>query len=149
MFTTGFMKIYFVHIYLLKLLRLKNAKTNKNSISRKNIIRWRITWVGFLNIDIQKSIIWNILAPFCSLANTPKNGHHFCLPVFFTFCNCLPTFRNRPPLACANIVRGKMFNLHCLVCVCLPGLKGPCHEIFNTFLSKNSTWAPYEQAKTV
>ena len=64
MFTTGFMKIYFVHIYLLKLLRLKNAKTNKNSISRKNIIRWRITCVGFLNIDIQKSISWNILAPF-------------------------------------------------------------------------------------
>ena len=55
---------YFVHIYLLKLLRLKNAKTNKNSISRKNIIQWRITCVGFLNIDIQKSISWNILAPF-------------------------------------------------------------------------------------
>ena len=93
-------------------------------------------------------IFWRHFLIF-SLANTPKNGHHFCLPVFFTFCNCLPTFRNRPPLACANIVRGKMFNLHCLVCVCPPGLKGPCHEIFNTFLSKNSTWAPYEQAKTV
>ena len=28
-------------------------------------------------------------------------------------------------------------------------LKGQCHEIFNTFLSKKSTWTPYEQEKTV
>ena len=25
-------------------------------------------------------------------------------------------------------------------------LKGQCHEIFDFFLSKNSTWAQYEQA---
>ena len=30
-------------------------------------------------------------------------------------------------------------------------LKGQCHEIFDSFFSffKDSTWAPYEQAKTV
>ena len=28
-------------------------------------------------------------------------------------------------------------------------LKGQSHEIFDTFLSKNSTWDPYKQAKTV
>ena len=28
-------------------------------------------------------------------------------------------------------------------------LKGQCHEIFDTFLSKSSTWAPYAQAKTI
>ena len=29
-------------------------------------------------------------------------------------------------------------------------LKGQCHEIFNHFLGlEDSTWAPYEQAKTV
>ena len=31
----------------------------------------------------------------------------------------------------------------------LEALKGQCHETFHLFLSKNSTWAPYEQAKTV
>ena len=29
----------------------------------------------------------------------------------------------------------------------LCALKGQCHKIFDTFLSKNSTWAPHEQAK--
>ena len=28
-------------------------------------------------------------------------------------------------------------------------LKGECREIFDTFLTINSTWAQYEQAKTV
>ena len=34
---------------------------------------------------------------------------------------------------------------------CLIIINGQCHEIFDTFLliKKNSTWAPYEQAKTV
>ena len=29
--------------------------------------------------------------------------------------------------------------------VTLQALKGQCHEIFDTFLSKNSTWTPYEE----
>ena len=28
-------------------------------------------------------------------------------------------------------------------------LKGQCHEMFDPFYKKNSTWFPYEQAKTV
>ena len=95
--------------------------------------------------------------PISTFSHSKKNPFHkptlVCFTTFLNTCTIPHTKQQENPQSepvfgytfniCATLTGGsKMY-----VRVCM--LKGQCHELTPFKKKKNSTWAPYEQTKTV
>ena len=93
--------------------------------------------------------------PISTFSHSKKNPFHkptlVCFTTFLNTCTIPHTKQQENPQS--EPVFGYTFN----ICATLTGgskmyvcmLKGQCHEVLTPFKKKNSTRAPYEQAKTV